>query len=165
MRTLPYNPNWSRTSTSTGYEVTHCPDHPRAWKTGYIYTHILIAEKTLGRLLNKGEVVHHINHNRFDNDPKNLKVTTQSKHFKEHKRITFAKVLCPHCGKIFERRKNQTHLIKGGAVTTCSPHCRASLNAKKQHNILTKEMKERLKTNILGIYTVPVSQLDRESDS
>lgn len=43
-------------------------------KTGERYTHIVVAEKYLGRPLVKGEVVHHIDENKLNNDYTNLAV-------------------------------------------------------------------------------------------
>jgi hypothetical protein len=41
-----------------GYHMTYVPTHPRA-SNGYVRTHILIAEKALGRLLPSSVQVHH----------------------------------------------------------------------------------------------------------
>lgn len=48
------------------------------------YEHRVIAETILGRKLEGNEVVHHVNHNKLDNRPENLIITTQSKHLKQH---------------------------------------------------------------------------------
>lgn len=42
--------------------------------------------KMLGRLLKSYKVVHHIDGNKRNNDPRNLKVMTQSEHIREHLR-------------------------------------------------------------------------------
>ncbi len=63
-----------------GYKAVYVPDHPHATKEGYVMEHILVMEKSIGRLLEKDEVVHHKNHNRADNRIENLQLMT----FKEH---------------------------------------------------------------------------------
>ena len=48
------------------------PDHPKANNYGYVYTHVLAAEKKLGRPLNPGECVHHLDENKHNNELDNL---------------------------------------------------------------------------------------------
>ena len=54
------------------YYCTYLPEHHRATKEGYVYTHMLVAEEKLGRKLKKGEVVHHVDENKLNNDFDNL---------------------------------------------------------------------------------------------
>ena len=56
------NPGWQggRTKTSHGYILVLKPEHPRAFSTGYIYEHILIAEQALGHSLPLKAQVHHV---------------------------------------------------------------------------------------------------------
>ena len=70
------------------YRVIHKPHHPKAmqsenWK-GFVYEHIAIAEKMLGRSLTDAEVVHHLNGNRADNRQGNLLVLESGQHAKLH---------------------------------------------------------------------------------
>lgn len=59
--------------------------HPRATKGGqYVFEHILVMEKKIGRYVQPGEVVHHINHNRKDNRIENLQLMTASEHSRLH---------------------------------------------------------------------------------
>ena len=53
--------NWKggRKQDGKGYWEIYQPEHPRA-RNRYVYEHIVMAEKLLGRSLRKGEVVHHM---------------------------------------------------------------------------------------------------------
>ena len=58
----------------------HRPDHPHAQYNGYVYRYRLVAEAILGRYLQPGEVVHHIDGDESNDHPDNLLVITQSEH-------------------------------------------------------------------------------------
>lgn len=76
-QTLNNNPNWKngKTRHSKGYVLIHCPDHPRN-KNPYVFEHILVMEKYLGRLLTENEEIHHKNGVRDDNRISNLELWT-----------------------------------------------------------------------------------------
>jgi hypothetical protein len=47
---LGYNPDWTRICICGGYPSVFCLDHPRAWSTGYIHIHQIVAEIKIGRV-------------------------------------------------------------------------------------------------------------------
>lgn len=59
---------------SHGYRYVMRPEHPRASPAGYVREHLLVMEQKLGRPLEPGEVVHHEDGDRQNNDPANLRL-------------------------------------------------------------------------------------------
>lgn len=53
-------------------------------KEGGRHQHRVVAERVLGRPLIAGEIVHHIDGNKKNNSPENLRVMTQRQHMLEH---------------------------------------------------------------------------------
>lgn len=67
--------NWKggRSLNAAGYWLALAPKHPRAHKTNrYVFEHILIAERVIGRFLPPGAEVHHANEEKGDNRSANL---------------------------------------------------------------------------------------------
>lgn len=99
-----------------GYIEIFMPEHHLARSNGFVYEHMIKAEELLQRPLKKGEVVHHINEKRNDNDYNNLMVFRTAKDHslfhKTHKAIqnedgsysalyskdVINKNICPKCG-------------------------------------------------------------------
>ena len=71
------NPNWKggRTIASNGYVLIRVGvDHHLSDVRGYAYEHRLVAEEKIGRRLRPGEVAHHIDGVKTNNDPANIEV-------------------------------------------------------------------------------------------
>jgi len=81
------HPRWNggRRETVNGYIMVNVPGHPKAYRNE-VYEHIVVAEKKLGRYLEKGENVHHINGIKYDNRPENLVVCKTWAEHQEHHR-------------------------------------------------------------------------------
>jgi hypothetical protein len=70
------------------YLCEFAPNNPRATAEGYVYLHVLMAEKKLGRYLTMEECVHHIDGDKYNNDLDNLMVfKTRADHSAFHKGV------------------------------------------------------------------------------
>jgi len=69
-----------RAAFGNGYYYVLMPDHPNANVSGYVAEHIIVMTKHIGRALQPGEMVHHINLNKHDNNIENLALTRAAEH-------------------------------------------------------------------------------------
>jgi HNH endonuclease len=70
------HPRWKggRMFDKSGYVLIYRPTHHEANRHGQVREHRVVMEQKLGRLLQRGEVVHHLDGNRANNHPDNLEV-------------------------------------------------------------------------------------------
>jgi len=62
------------------------PDHPYADCKGFVYEHRFVLEQKIGRYLKPGEIAHHIDGSRDNNEPENLAYCKdQNEHLLLHK--------------------------------------------------------------------------------
>jgi hypothetical protein len=83
---LNKHPGWS-TITAQGYLITSVPDHPRKNSQGMVFAHRIVAEKNLGRLLMPGEVIHHRDGNKLNNEAANLMILSANEHSSIHEKL------------------------------------------------------------------------------
>lgn len=106
-------PGWKggRFKTKDGYIQIYKPDHPRANRS-YVYEHMLIIEKEIGRYLWKFEIVHHIDGKRDNNLLENLFLC---KNKSEHNNIDYTLKRVAHelvrTGLIKFDRKNKKYYL------------------------------------------------------
>ncbi len=87
----PKNPNWrgGKKVNKDGYTRIWLsatdPYYPMANRENYIMEHRLVMAKHLGRLLVRGELVHHINGVRDDNRIENLRLHSEGTHPKGYR--------------------------------------------------------------------------------
>ncbi len=65
---------------SWGYVLQMCKEHPRADSKGYVFEHILVFEKAYNCCVLVWGNIHHIDHNKKNNLPRNLEGMTASQH-------------------------------------------------------------------------------------
>ncbi len=72
---------------NNGYVRIHIYLPSDSYRGQAFYEHILIMEAHIGRPLEKGEIVHHINEEKTDNRIENLQIMTIREHLLHHRNI------------------------------------------------------------------------------
>ena len=78
--------NWNggKYITKKGYRMVLIPGHHRADKRGHVLEHIVVWENANNLKVPDGYVIHHINENKLDNRPINLKLMKFGEHTAYH---------------------------------------------------------------------------------
>lgn len=105
-----------------GYTMVYAPGHPNAYTSknwfGWVYLHVKVASEKLGRKIEKGENVHHLDGDKKNNNQENIQVLSNHEHGRLHAKIS---------GKSCERKivpcLNCGITIKIGAKSFCSYEC------------------------------------------
>jgi hypothetical protein len=98
---------YKREMINDGRKYKLIKSHHRACKSGYVLNSILVMEEKLGRKINKGEIIHHIDGDKTNDSPNNLMVcSSQLEHLSYHKQKKI-KIKCWLCGKEREVYKSQ----------------------------------------------------------
>lgn len=147
----------SEIAVLNGYRLVYNPDRPRAMHNtsgydGYVYEHIEVAEKYLGRSLTGGEIVHHLDGNRANNRHENLLVLLRSQHARLHAWLGAVKIerldgigansenpeisYCVVCGRTLQEKQKRC---------CCPEH--SALVTRKVRRPTTVELREQLKTS------------------
>lgn len=113
------------------YYAVRCPEHPSAWRNGYIYEHRVVLECKLQRVLGADEVAHHRNEDKTDNAPENLEVKDSTIHNSEHHAtgITMVELNCEECGEDFERELRN---VTSHPARFCSRSCNGRFQRRLQ---------------------------------
>lgn len=101
------------------------PPHPRANAKGLYPLHRVLMENQLGRLLRPGEIVHHRDEDKSNDDPANLDLMMLGSHTSHHRRGVLVELVCP-CGNRFSLKPHevrQRRSRKKAGPLTCSRRC------------------------------------------
>lgn len=103
--------NGGKSLHEKGYILVKAPiDHPYKLKSGYIREHRLVMERHLGRYLMPDEDVHHLDHNKTNNDINNLELfANRSEHLKKYHTDN---------GKEYRFKKGQNNHLGGYSLGT-----------------------------------------------
>jgi len=104
---------------SSGYVGVWMPGHPLAGDHGYVLEHRLVMYD-LGHAVD-GMHVHHIDHDRTNNDPANLEVMTPHEHLQHHGGLPNAGQFQrqTHCGRGHEFTPENTYTYGDGNRREC----------------------------------------------
>ena len=119
--------NWKRIQNGR-YIWAKIPGHPNAIGgkgRSYVYEHRVVMENKLGRLLEKDEFVHHINHNGLDIRPENLQLVTNLTHARIDHRCGTSRYVTLNCETCDIKFAYESRFLKIHDHYFCSRTCQA----------------------------------------
>lgn len=129
------------------------PEHPNATVHGYVLLHRAVMEISIGRILTDEEVVHHIDHNPFNNAIDNLQLITRVEHSRLHgyeQGKQMVVMQCPQCGTFFYLARNKSSIgCPSKPYNFCSRQCSGAFYSYVHRFGLDFYMQQALDTNIV----------------
>jgi len=119
-------------STCKGGGYRYCrttPRHPKANAKGLYPLHRVLVENRIGRLLERGEDVHHVDGNKDNNDPGNLTIMSHREHARLHRQQASGhpvKLKCFNCKREIVLKPHQARQRLSRSVNgkvCCSYRC------------------------------------------
>jgi len=104
-----------------GYFIVYAPENPRANSSGHVNNCVIVAEKALGRYLDRKNRVHHVNEIKSDDSNSNLVICEdENYHRLIHARTRVAKAggdpdkekICSKCKKVLSFYHFYSRFIK-----------------------------------------------------
>ena len=127
------------------YNLVHAPDDwpGKKYRGRYCLEHHYVYWRYTGIVPLKGQCIHHRNGDTKDNRFNNLVLTTQEAHGRHHgfRPVKMVVLVCPNCGKVFTRKRRNTHLMswRQSKRTFCSHRC-VGLFGRQKHQQPPKDM-------------------------
>lgn len=149
-----------RLDKKTGYMYCYNPDHCIANAAGKVLEHVFVMYKAIGRQLNPGECVHHVDRDRTNNDLSNLRLMTIAEHALLHaiedRGFKLEGRTCPICSKIFECNAKSSQIY---CQASCAAANRAKFSVSREDlYILVWKMPTTQVAKTLGVSDVAVAK-------
>lgn len=126
-------------------------NHPNRTKNDYVLHHRIVMENHLNRILEEGEIIHHLDGNKHNNVIGNLEVMKLSDHSRLHAKENvqiFVKIKCPVCLKLGWVLREKTHIVNKKKFTTCSKPCFSIFLMKIEKEGMTSAIKESIAESV-----------------
>lgn len=155
-----------KTTNSYGYVKLMCSGHPRADRDGYVFEHVLIAEKAFGGHLPEKAEVHHFDENKSNNSNRNLVICEdRSYHRLLHCRTksmqATGKPNLHHCNQCGEWKEYSCFGRQGGWFKSKCNDCRKDSYVQRRilngESVGTKERLSETEKEVIRFLYIPGS--------
>lgn len=137
----------------------YMPESEYANGAGKVMEHVYVMCQSIGRKLESNECVHHIDHNRANNDISNLMLMTNSEHAKLHAEEKYGPPQVRNCDNCGEEVYGRIRYLKKYCSYTCAGAASRRLNITKEElEKLVWEMPTSRLSKILGVSDVAIAK-------